>query len=1068
MVNQKKLANNGDEQRRARALPPPPPSGFSAYRYEPDSSFDQTVPSVPGLSTYDFESPDRAPGHPFTGANGNSYTQAPPNPPAPTEAAERGAIALPWLKFGSKSSTAQPLRQQLVTRLVPGVVLPVVVVGMVGYILSSVRTTQQALDLLEQQAGSASDLTSALVEDAKRFPDLVAINPLVIEGAKDAGEFVISEELDSLPIDQLEQRFASTKQLWPNSTLSRYMEQTRDTSGLAEIYFTDQHGFVVASSNPTSDFVQSDEEWWQRGQANEPSSLSYTFDDSAGVAGFDVVRPIYDLSNGEFLGLINSFVSAEYFQQVLEVVELSARTFQSKELQIIAFDDDGQIAPIAVLNQNGLVTDQIEPLNEVIAQRVLQISELMNGQSGNLQEVAERADFPVEVIEHEHTGGHANPGAGGNDTHFGLVSRVAVQGREYVLTDIANTPWIAVASVEQGEIQAASRNIALLFGGACVAIAAVSSTLIVQLARQLSQPLARLTGSANQVAAGDLNVLASVEGTTETQTLATSFNNLVNRVKSLLQAQMAETERSQILRDITLQITQTETAADILNQLPVARIRRALQADRVLAFQFHEDWSGTVMVESVGDRWPRTLGSKIHDPCFEKGYADKYKRGRVQAIANIDEADLSQCYVEQQSRFAVKASLIAPIKQGEQLVGLLIAHQCSSPRRWGKLETGFFAQIATQIGLALERCDLLSQKELAADQARALAEEQRQQKETLQMQLVELLGDVEDAARGDLTVRADVTAGEIGTVADFFNSIIENLRQVVTQVKQSAIQVNSSLGENEGAMRLLADEALQQAEETTRMLDSVEQMTQSIQLVAEQANRAAEVARNASKTAEVGGVAMDLTVQNILVLRETVGETTKKVKRLGESSQQISRVVSLINQIAMQTNMLAINAGIEAARAGEEGEGFAVVAEEVGELAARSAAATKEIEQIVEAIQRETTQVVEAMENSTAQVVEGTHRVEDAKQNLTQILEVSRQIDELVRSISEATVSQAQTSSAVSRLMREFAQVSERTSNSSRQVSQALQETVGIAQQLRASVGTFKVGAEREHSEDWI
>jgi methyl-accepting chemotaxis protein len=191
-----------------------------------------------------------------------------------------------------------------------------------------------------------------------------------------------------------------------------------------------------------------------------------------------------------------------------------------------------------------------------------------------------------------------------------------------------------------------------------------------------------------------------------------------------------------------------------------------------------------------------------------------------------------------------------------------------------------------------------------------------------------------------------------------------------------------------------------------------------------------------------------------------VAETAKKVKRLGESSQQISKVVSLINQIALQTNLLAINAGIEAARAGEEGQGFAVVAEEVGELAARSAAATKEIEQIVENIQQETASVVEAMELGTTQVVEGTHLVEDAKQSLSQILEVSRQIDALVQSISSATVSQVETSQTITELMKDIAKVSERTSDSTRRVAGSLQQTVEIAQELQASVGTFKVGTE--------
>lgn len=353
---------------------------------------------------------------------------------------------------------------------------------------------------------------------------------------------------------------------------------------------------------------------------------------------------------------------------------------------------------------------------------------------------------------------------------------------------------------------------------------------------------------------------------------------------------------------------------------------------------------------------------------------------------------------------------------------------------------------------------LSAQTEIARQQTE-FAKEQKQKNEALQQELVQLLGGVEAASSGDLTVRAEISAGEIGIVADFFNSIVESLRDVVTQVKQSTTQVNAALGADEGAMRQLADESMRQAKEIERLLDAVETMSRSIQEVAANANQAAQVARVASTTAQAGGAAMDDTVQGILQLRETVAETAKKVKRLGESSQQISKVISLINQIALQTNLLAVNASIEAARAGEEGRGFAVVAEEVGELAARSAAATKEIEQIVEKIQLETNEVVFAMETGTAQVVEGTHLVANAKKSLEQIMTVSSEIDQLVQSISSATVSQASTSQSMTHLMQEVAQISERTSEFSRQISSSLQQTVEVARQLQGSVDTFKVEA---------
>ncbi|MBC7970276.1 MAG: GAF domain-containing protein [Verrucomicrobia bacterium] len=526
---------------------------------------------------------------------------------------------------------------------------------------------------------------------------------------------------------------------------------------------------------------------------------------------------------------------------------------------------------------------------------------------------------------------------------------------------------------------------------------------------------------------------------------------------TLLRKSEAAAKFDRQLNEITSRMRETLDPQQIY-KATLKGTRDALAADRTLIYLFDETWKGTVMAESVAPGFPVALGAQIADPCFAKDYVEKYRQGRVRATANIYEAGLTDCYLGQLEPFQVKANLVVPILVEDTLLGLLIAHQCSAPRQWQEGEINFLRRVAVQLGFALEQAKAFEEKESAQFSAETLSEERQQQTAALQMQLVQLLGDIEGAARGDLTVRAEVTAGEIGTVADFFNSIVESLRQIVTQVKTSALEVNVSLGQNEHAIQQLAEDASKQAAETTRTLDSVEQMATSIQTVATSARQAAAVTRSAATTAEAGEDAMDLTVQNILALRDTIGETAKKVKRLGESSQQISKVVSLINQIALQTNLLAINAGIEAARAGEQGQGFAVVAEEVGELAARSAIATQEIEQIVDTIQRETSEVVEAMSLGTTQVVEGTRLVGDAKQSLGQLLEVSRQIDTLVQSIFNATVSQTQTSEAIATLMRDVVQVSERTFDSSQQVSNSLRQTVEVAHELQESVGAFNVG----------
>ncbi len=627
------------------------------------------------------------------------------------------------------------------------------------------------------------------------------------------------------------------------------------------------------------------------------------------------------------------------------------------------------------------------------------------------------------------------------------------------LEGMPDLKWEAAIATPTELAFASQRRLLLILTIGTVLTALLVSAIAVYLARRATRPILAASEAVEKLGHGQLNTRLAVEGEDELAVLGSNINLMASQLQTSLHQQAAETLRAQRFNEMTTRIRESVKVEDVYNAVTMGA-REILKTDRAVVYLFDENWQGTIVAESVDPSWPKSLGANIADPCFADQYVEKYKRGRVKAIENIYEAGLSSCYLGQLEPFKVKANLVAPILAHNTLHGLLVTHQCSSTRSWQESDINLFKQIAIQVGQALDRMNYLTQVEQARQKAEGLAQEQRQQKEALQIQLLELLSDIEGAARGDLTVRAEVSAGEIGTVADFFNSVVESLRGIVTQVKKAAAQVNTSLGENEGAIRQLSSEALKQAEETTRTLDSLQAMTSSIQEVAENARQAAFVARRASTTAVTGGVAMDRTVENIFSLRETVADAAKKVKRLGESSQKISKVASLIEQIALQTNLLAINAGIEAARAGEQGHGFAVVAEEVGELAARSAEATQEIELIVDSIRKETAEVVEAMEVGTSQVVEGTHLVEDAKQSLSEVLEVSRQIDALVQSISNATVSQAQTSQSVTELMKEIAKVSERTSTSTRNVSGSLKETVEIAQELQASVSTFNVGTE--------
>jgi len=362
---------------------------------------------------------------------------------------------------------------------------------------------------------------------------------------------------------------------------------------------------------------------------------------------------------------------------------------------------------------------------------------------------------------------------------------------------------------------------------------------------------------------------------------------------------------------------------------------------------------------------------------------------------------------------------------------------------------------ATVIMFFLIGALLISQEKRVARETEEQRNEVEAQNNKNEAAIMRLLDEMGALADGDLTAHATVTEDITGAIADSINYTIDALRNLVTQINDTTVQVSSAAHETQATAMHLAEASDQQAAQITTASSAVNQMAASIEEVSSNANDLANEASASVEIANKGSTVVQDAISGMDTIREQIQETSKRIKRLGESSQEIGDIVEIINDISEQTNILALNAAIQAAMAGDAGRGFAVVADEVQRLAERSGNATKQIEALVKTIQADTNEAVISMERSTSEVVQGARLAQNAGGALEEIEHVSSSLAKLIQAISDTTRQQSIAAVSISDSMNVVQEITTQTSAGTNETAASIGNLAELANDLRQSVAGF-------------
>ena len=739
---------------------------------------------------------------------------------------------------------------------------------------------------------------------------------------------------------------------------------------------------------------------------------------SSGTFSIYSAAPIKDKRSGKTIGFIRARIPVEVLRELLQ-------NYTSQDSQYYLLDSEGKV----FLGSAGEYVVKTKSDGSTASNRLNYEAVTAKNIFADAQELLNSDRLATSTATNSQTNSQQ------------LLAYAPAVG----ITEPLKLNWRAILATDTAIVYAPLRRLRLVFAlGSAIAAVGVGA-IAYAVANRWLRPILAATDAVEEIARGNFTTQLEAVGNDEIARLGKNINRMSTQLADFVQVQTILARQSAGIKDMTLELANSSDRQEILTTA-VAVSYKTLKAERIIYYQFEAE-TAVAVAEAVAPGQKEILNSSLSQQ-LQAEYRGQLLPA-VEVINNLDSTELTSAKRQYLESLGIKSCLIAPVWFEEQLDGLLMVQQVFTPLPWLDEEVEFLTQVANQINFALTRLQLNEQQKLAETREKSA-------KEAIQMRALSLLQEVYDVSTGDLTIRAQVTEDEIGTIADSYNSTIESLQSLVNQTKAAATEVQQNTTANNSAVRSLADETVAQADAISQMIERIREMDTSINLVAERAHQAEEFVRQAATTIEYEDRAMNRTVAEIKAVEHTVTQTAAKAEKLGESSQEISQAVNLVGRFAAQTHLLALKASIEAARAGEQGKGFAVIADEVRSLATQSAEATAEIETLVNKIQLETTEVVQAMHQGAAQIASGNELVQQTRSSLTEIDRVSSEVSKLVSSITQTTQQQSLTSAQVSQTIVDVAAIAEHNSQSATQVSASIGQLSAVADKLQSHIAKFK------------